>query len=511
MSTLSVNQKAAVEHQLVNQQASAKPVSQTITSITSTAASALENSGAATASQHISLKTESFSKSIDAETTIKIACINKRLLTLNKIGTVPLDTGFPFDFSQYELTKRLSKSQGREVMKSWKNSREELEKFAKLLYSDIPQLLKEDFECNLIPSKALEAVFHGLISESQFATLSFLHEAIDQLVINRMFLRTVRQKDLTGKLVTYTSVTPSTKHPSESNTYHLHKVFSEKDYEENKRLLKEYFVFTDLAFEIFIKALRHIPPSEQVFYSFQIPLGSPISWSFMYATICNAVTVFHPQNEYVSGEEANLTEQQKLFILPSFSMFQLSLDLRYGESAVSLVPILGKCSTKTIEKYVLQRKRVVGIGLPGAEVSLEADGQYAGRLMNSMHDIYHSYRYSWLKENEQLALNHINGLFARALILEPTNQELKHLKWMLIDGELHNSVAGDAFGHLFQRKNVGWKPEFLKLVILNMVVEKEKWEKEFKLSSKDLLVSEQQLYKELEQAQKESTKVRSAK
>lgn len=415
--------------------------------------------------------------------------INKRLKTLNQLNELNPD------FSKNELTYRLKRSEVDAVR--WYpgyDAEEEIHAFVdKLNTGQIFQLLKEE-GISIFAKKAFDAKYRGLISHEQFATLCLLSQAIDQLCLNRVATVVTITKDRTYR----SDIWRATYSDFEFDVY---KMFNDETKDENRRILKSFFCFTDLQYDYFLSAMNFLPVSERLFYTFKIPFGSTISWSPMYASICRALESLQPVDDLVNVPNPVYDEKQQFFVLPSFSMFQLYIDIIFGKNAVTLTPFLGKCATGTIRKFRPKRKQVVNVGLKGAEVGEIADGHYAGKLMYSLHDIYHGIRYSMIKKCEQKALAHIDALFTKQLKQDPDNQALKHLQWMLADGELHrSSISNDdaqAFKSLFSRERLGWKPEFIKLVIENMVKEKDKWEKEFHLTKSDLAIKEQHLYDQI--------------
>lgn len=420
-------------------------------------------------------------------TLTRLACDGIEALTIaNKVMK-------PIALSELNLTRRLKADEVLVVKNGWDDDESKLQQFVKTLNSpEIVTLLKEDQKAQNIPAKAVQARTLGLLSDAQVASLCLVYQAFDQFIIDPKTLISSIERGEDGVQRNIVSGQRSFAKQSGYIVYMLG-----NDNSEHKRILKTFFSLTDFGYSKFIESLRNAPFLERVFYTFNVPLGSPISWSPMYDQIRGACGYFglvdvEPVLQYGSCK-------QQMLVVPSFSMLQAFLHAIYPDSAVTLIPMLGKCSTRTIEKNVLEGKRILNIGMKGAEVRIVTDEHYAGPLVSSLHDLYHAERYSRIKRNEQLALIKVNKIFGKALANSPENKDLNHLKWRLIDGELHNSVViKERFGTLFGLKNLPWKPPFIELVISDMVHEKKEWREEFQLSRDDLLEPEQKLYDQIE-------------
>lgn len=413
------------------------------------------------------------------------------------------------ELQSWELTKRLTLLQQRHLVQSGFEGRSKIENFASRLNSGsgVPILLKKDKECTSMPIQGLQARIYDLITDAQLGTLCLLNQAYDQLIKHRSYIDVRFGEPLRiNSNITQVSNGSNAVFNNIFEVYHC-----SQEGEQANKYLKNYLGFTDAQFVNFTQALKKAPASEQYFYTFRIPLGDTISWSPMYHALCY-VLQYHLKKKVWNPVECEGKEffglKQRVLVLPSFTMFQNFLNVHCGDHAVTLVPIFGKCTPSTIEKFKLQGKRIVEISLPVAEVEKEADGLYAGRLVYSLHDIYHGFRYSVVKNNEKAALKYINKIFIELRKAQPHNTDLKRLKWSLIDGELHNSVTlGESFGFLFHTPKNRWSLHFKLMIIQDMVEKKEFWNKEFNLTRNDLLPEDGLLYDQLSAKKKIQSKL----
>lgn len=407
------------------------------------------------------------------------------------------------DLTQLNVTRRLTPVQMFCAQSYWERDERRIEQFVSSLNSaEILQLLKEDVQSQIIPYKALQARALGLISDAQFASLCLLYEAVDQFILHPMtsIVSYILNPDGT-QTITEQTVACDMKQKA-YRTYCLNDGDSSKQ-AEIKRSLTTYFSFTEEQYGKFVDAMKAAPFSEQLFFSFNVPLGGAASWSPMYEQVmhlCGSFRLVDVDPPSSASRTRFGSSFQQMIIVPSFTMLQTFLRIIYPESAVTLVPMLGKCSTRTIQKNVLEGKRVINIGMPAAQLDTVVHSMYAGQLGATFHDIYHAERYSRIKPNEQAALRRINQIFTAAIRHDPENKELRHAQWTLIDGELHNSVVKkEKFGELFAVKS-DWKDEHTRLIIRDMVTEKELWMQQFQLSVDDLLQGKQRvMYYEIEE------------
>lgn len=404
------------------------------------------------------------------------------------LDDIPTYPRLPFlkseDFDLLELTKHLTSSQRKAILEQT-FSPDEIIQFSDEVNSEfaVKGLLQDAPDSfGIYPQLGLRARFQNLISEEQFTTLCLLNQAVEQLIYTSY-------SNVEG------SVQLEMKSSYDKDDFHVYHVFDAKIQKTIDRLLKNCMNFTNLQLIEFKEKLLSLSSLEQYFYTFKIPSDVP-SWSPLYNEILNVKFFWQPVDSIES-------KKQKLLLLPSFSMLQIALQINTGRDAVALQPLLGKCTTKTVEHYKMKGKRNFNIGMLGAEVPLIADGSYAGRLIFSFHDAYHAVRDSLVPNLHKLALVRINTLFKEALASNPDNKHIKKIKWLLIDGELHIKNH-DLFGIIFERSHIDWqlksdsKLDPLSIVINDMVNNRDVWETKFYIDKFQLSNNARKLYEKLE-------------
>lgn len=400
------------------------------------------------------------------------------------------------DFNAFELTKLLTSTQRDSILKQPISS-EQVSLFSEQIHSkDGINLIHNNVLDNhkILPQIALRARFQGSISDDQFSSLCLLYQGIEQFIHHRVSITQHHLKVSEGLWKPDFEIHPLPPAKNPKDLFSVHYLFDDMDQKEVDRLLASFMALSPLELEEFKKNLHEAPLSEQYFYTFKIPMGDVISWSMMYRGICDDLDLWHPVDDNNSPPPSHHDWKQKLFVLPSYTMFQQMLNVKYRENSVKLRSVLGKCTPLTIEEYKLKGERIFNIGMPDGDVSETSHGQYAGKLMFTLHDAYHSVRESLVPNNYKSAMLRVNEIFKKILERSPKNKGLKHLKWLFIDGEIFDNKT-DKFGVIFTIKPSLWKMDFAKEVVLkDMCTNKELWKKEFNITKKDLLPEERKLY-----------------
>lgn len=353
-------------------------------------------------------------------------------------------------------------------------------------------------ETKRFPQMALQAFLRGLISENQFATYCLLYQAIDQFIDHPSAVRQLHLRTAEGKFEHRIDISPLKSFSDLFlDLFSIRHINLDKDQEDADRILKTFLNISDEQFETLKELILKEPCSEHYFYTFKIPVGDVHSWSPMYKGILNPMHIWYPVNDTKDPPPFLFSDwRQKVFVLPSFSMLQAYLCAFHLEHAIKMKPFMGKCTTKVIEEYWLRHERVINVAMPGVAVPPVGDGHYGGLFMFSWHDVYHALRISVQKKNEREALHYIIlNLFDPILKQFPDRADIKKMRWMLIDGEFHNSVeVGDPFGEVFSYGMGRWTPDLKMLVIKDMVHHSVLWKERFNLDRKDLLPPEQSIY-----------------
>lgn len=422
------------------------------------------------------------------------------------------------EFEKNEITKNLTLSQRFNINQQRGITSEKVSDFVKSMKEDIAEIASNYDSFEEYPKLALRARLSNQITDENFASICLLYQATSQFIKNITPLLLYETTTSGGNSNFYNYLLPKTElnHRPDLETFDI----NDDDLEKAriiKTIIRKYFNFTDVGFERLKKAMQEHPKCERCFHTIPLPLGHPLTLSNFYQQIATVQGYFHPVISYKpSKTKSTFGIESTHVVVPSFTLFKESFKIAFEEHAFDLMPLLGEISPETITRYKMRGIRIIGVGMPGADVSQYPDKVYAGLYVSSLHDMYHAFRYSIVKRNENNALVRINTLFREEIKKVKTTidkaklgsseryeasnrlKELRHTKWMLIDGELHKSLfQKEKFGTLFQLEDKGWKPEFVQLIIQDMVTHSEVWEKEFDLNHTDLLPEEQQLYAKL--------------
>lgn len=357
------------------------------------------------------------------------------------------------------------------------------------------------------PMLAVHALLKKKITEEQFATLCMLYAGIDQMCISpsRFELKhnyetctnRYHRLDLVQKNYSDYRDNPL------ASTIRAHSIACNP---QEFGYLREFFHLTEEGMNEVFDSIKDVPESEKVFLTFTLSFGPVGNWSPLYHRI-NAVTnLFVPVNSFgVSYEGAYPPYQPQLLVVPSFTLFQAANALMFKDTSVKHQPVLGRVSTLMITDYKQRGIRLINIGIPGIDVPEEADGYWGGKIIFTIHDMYHALRDSVSCPGYQLALRRINKILHTLIENTPSSdtRPIKKVKWRLNDGENFTilrhegtSLILSKFGIIF--REFEWPANALHAVIGDMVQNKEIWTSKFSIVKTDLDPREQKVYEVLE-------------
>lgn len=339
------------------------------------------------------------------------------------------------------------------------------------------------------PTQAfLGHMFRNDITRRQVATLCMTHQAIDQFLINpeRIMIR----RNRTVNECTVIKLKQKTHQYENLNLrWQTHSIYGEKGI-----YLQEFFKLTSYQFAILKSLLKTHPDSEYYFHTIILPREPYHTWSNFYEIVLRDYgDIFFKPIKLLSNAD---WQHYEGLVVPSFTIFELVLQVIYGKKAMKTEPLLGVCTKETITYYKLFHSTgIVQVGIPEALPPRVADLLWTGILMFTYHDWYHMIRMSLLRKKERKAIDYIVG----ALLKSKVSVESENLKWFLMDGELHEGKG--VFGELFT--SPFWDAEHLQIVIKNMVLLYNFWKGQFGISRRHLLRSEKKLYDSIKPTEKD--------
>jgi len=101
-------------------------------------------------------------------------------------------------------------------------------------------------------------------------------------------------------------------------------------------------------------------------------------------------------------------------IVPSFGMVQTFFNVRFGEDAIRLQPVIGLSEFDDIQTHLRNNCRDTAVHFPGIELIDEADGRYAPWTCFTHHDFYHAHLASGIQKD------------IRCLLLDIADKITKH-------------------------------------------------------------------------------------
>jgi hypothetical protein len=389
------------------------------------------------------------------------------------------------DFDGKEITKGLSSEQRLKLVNAYaKNDFG----FAaeKLLYDALQDgaafatLCQEGYEKNFYESVSLIALklyCAGKIKGAQLATCCMAYAAVRQLVEEHTLV--AQFVDDNGKKFHRHIVHASGEMGNE--LFQIHYLDSDRD--EAALLLRQFFNFSKDDYVDFLHLLGFKPASERCFHSFRLPLGDVFTWSPLYHQMCRRLDCWKPITQ---DSTIYYGLKPQIFVLPSFSMFEAALQVRYGAHAVALRFALGTPSSES------WNEKVIHLSLPGVDLPCQVNDEYGGQMIVTLYDLCRAWRYSGIYNDDKKAIERIMQVVTEAL-KKRASAELSKVLCGLVDGELHDSVLKkQPFGTLFQAAI--WTKATKQLVIQEMVDNASYWESTYGIGRRDLLDDEKKLY-----------------
>ncbi len=149
---------------------------------------------------------------------------------------------------------------------------------------------------------------------------------------------------------------------------------------------KESCYLTDQQFKAFIEEMRNEPVSEQNFFLFDLEEAPSIAK----AIHDNGINVFGQTREG--------------WMVPSFSMMQAYLKVKFGSRALHLKSVLGFSSPRDIRNGILTDERDLAVPFPGTTLPPKADKLEAPGYFLCWHDFYHAIMASYVVAKYRILL-----------------------------------------------------------------------------------------------------------
>lgn len=254
----------------------------------------------------------------------------------------------PLQKRYHEMTRRIKKAEKENLtakMASIPDMQAHVEELTNALNQS--KLSAEIFKSPNMPFYALKALELGMIDKYQFGTIMLrwsigeYHQGFEQMEIYSLFLENGQ-------------VNP--------NTFEVIKLTFPENFNEQQTLE-------------FLEEMKKVPPSEQFFF-----IVPDIQNSISVSQAINALGI----NTFCRLE--GLLQSNKR-IIPSLSMMQAFLNVKYGQNAVKINPVLGISSFNDMRKV---DARDMALHFPGTSLPSEADGLPAPWYDFSFHDFYHA-------------------------------------------------------------------------------------------------------------------------
>ncbi|MEC7839298.1 MAG: hypothetical protein VX777_04585 [Chlamydiota bacterium] len=361
---------------------------------------------------------------------------------------------------------------------------------------------------------ALLALQKGLLSVNQVATMLFCDAAVTTLISHKLsyfhFQRVENGKDIRSTTVSEGSFCQSD--PSEiryesykylglGNDVSKDKVVTIFGEEFCKPILQRFFGFSDILWRKFCEKLEseEISDSERFFYINTIPKFG--CWSGIVSEINEVLSKILQPQFLISQLDSGKLLKEKVMITPSFSMYQLFLDVlstfcslrkiklvpTYGLSGQNFYTNLKVAGQVAVSLYFPEKKSWLAYDFENPDFKVKVDGWVReGTLAVIIHDIYHSIRELWFTESCSI-MRFFFAEIARALGDEQTC-------YQLIDGEVLTQSQA-SIGNIFNTI----KPEerVKNAMIQFMVDEALTLGRDYNIGRNDLEESDRKLYDKL--------------
>lgn len=173
--------------------------------------------------------------------------------------------------------------------------------------------------------------------------------------------------------------------------------------------ISDYPQLTDIQLDEFFQKMKEKPLSEQYFFSFVSPDAVEIDFDsysiYPQPTISQAVRFLglNVLLSYKTNEDDSSLKNR--YMVSSFTMKQTFLDIKFGQNATKIAPVIGLATVNDIIQNGLTHTRVMSIAFPGFDLPKSADGYPAPRDIDFIyHDFYHAWTCSQIPENIQRAI-----------------------------------------------------------------------------------------------------------
>lgn len=206
------------------------------------------------------------------------------------------------------------------------------------------------------PVIALAAYERGLLSLETLATMLWRHAAIETFHPEGTKRRAIRLVDGAGRPTAFARATWAPRPGA----------------------------LSDAQFDSLVAAIHRLPPAEQVAWSMPVKAVPP-AWreaEWILSAFLNLI--FFPVDD--AGEPA-----RDHVVIPSFGAMQAWLDTRHGETAIALLPQLGKASSWHLLDQIEINGRAMALPFPGVLGVEKADGMETGPFFAGAHDLFHAH------------------------------------------------------------------------------------------------------------------------
>ncbi len=277
----------------------------------------------------------------------------------------------------------------------------------------------------------------------------------------------------------------------------------------NIPLVQQFFNFTQDEYQNFCHAMKKAPETEKQFMLLIRPQEGCVS--SLLPKLSQVVSCMQDMKIWVPKNDG-FVEHVKVALIPSFTMLQAVLDVKaktLGNAPVQLIPTYYMLDQNDYARLKLTRQLAVGLYLPKAYQAHSSDDRrylqtvdgYAQELpyASIMHDFYHALRELTMERSVA------DARWRLAAILRDGPVETK-----IIDGELINSysrsmdtirvhksrsIEAELFGDLLASLKLTSEQKLA--CIRDMVVHRDEWRENFKLSHRDLSVEDRKIYNAL--------------
>lgn len=181
--------------------------------------------------------------------------------------------------------------------------------------------------------------------------------------------------------------------------------------------------------------------------------------------------------------------------LPSLSLMQNYLDIKYGKDAVKINPVIGLSSREDIKKNGEQNTRDLAVHFPFVTLPKEADGSKAPYDQFSLHDFYHAALCSSIRKKHRKGYAYIVNIMENYMPINTTSNGknfIEKLDFVLIDQEFaeYRVDGKNIFRNIPHRKSSFFWLSFcerLKITWANQEFDKRLSEEDFLKECKNII------------------------